>query len=277
MPEMLIEQGVAQVLGGRVAHDDEIGVRYGFTEDGRATLELPFASFLAEAGASRIGIGPLATILDSACGIGAMKALGFQESTATVDLRIDYLRDLSPGASCLVVATPVDVGGRPGAGMVMMRAEAWQKGGESPVAYAAGRFIRRRLPSGKAPPDRPLTFPPANAGDYRTLMGFTPDAAGLRMPFRPGLVGNGSLPSLHGGAIAAHMQQAACEALAAESGRPARLVSAHFSFLRFAGAADTVACAAITRLGASVASVEVTSRQESGRPTTRGMFTFVWS
>src|SRR3546814_7465168 len=106
-------------------------------------------------------------------------------------------------------------------------------------------------------------------------MGFVPDDAGLRMPFRPGLVGNGSLPSLHGGAVAAHLQQAACAALAAESRRPARLITAQFSFLRFAGAADTVARAMIERRGASVASVEVTSWQQAGRTTDRGMFTFV--
>src|SRR3546814_19420967 len=93
-------------------------------------------------------------------------------------------------------------------------------------------------------------------------MGFVPDDAGLRMPFRPGLVGNGSLPSLHGGAVAAHLQQAACAALAAESRRPARLITAQFSFLRFAGAADTVARAMIERRGPSVASVGVTRPEE---------------
>lgn len=276
MQQIPIEQGLARVLGGRIAHDDEIGVRYGLAADGRVMLELPYAAFLAGAGARHIGIGPLVTVLDSACGIGAMMALGFREGTATVDLRIDYLRDPSPETSCLVLTAPVDVGGQPEAGMVMMRAEARETSENTVLAHACGRFIRRRLPAVVAAADPPAASP-ATARDYDALMGFVPDRAGLRMPFRPGLVGNGSLPSLHGGAVAAHMQQAACAALAAESGRRARLITAHFSFLRFSGAADTVASAVIERRGASVAAVEVTSRQDPGRATARGMFTFVWT
>ncbi|HLT79241.1 MAG TPA: acyl-CoA thioesterase domain-containing protein [Ferrovibrio sp.] len=270
-----IEQGLARVLGGRIAHDDEIGVRYSLSADGRRTmLDLPFAPFLTEAGADHIGIGPLATVLDSACGIGAMVALGFRESTATVDLRIDYLRDLSPGVSCQVEAGAVDVGGQPEAGMVMMRAEARDKGTNAIIAHATGQFIRRRLPEGDLSAEAPPPAATTNAPDYRSLMGFVSEPAGLRMPFRPGLVGNGSLPSLHGGAIAAHMQQAACEALDTGSGRRARLTTAHFSFLRFAGGADTVASSVVERVGASVASVRVTSSQPPDRVVARGVFTF---
>src|SRR3546814_8165133 len=79
------------------------------------------------------------TALDSACGIGAMMALGFREGTATVELRVDYLRAPSPEASCLVLTAPADVGGRPEAGRVMMRAEARETGGNSALAHAAGR------------------------------------------------------------------------------------------------------------------------------------------
>ena len=271
-----IEQGLARVLGGRIAHDDEIGVRYALSDDGRARLKLPFAPFLTAAGEECIGIGPLVTVLDSACGIGAMLAMGFREGTATVDLRVDYLRAPSAGASCMVTAMPVDVGGQPEAGMVMMHAEAREMTGGDVLAHATGRFIRRRLPApGKAPSLPPALSKPT-AADYPALMGFAPEGAGLRMPFRPGLVGNGSLPSLHGGAVAAHLQQAACSALAVESRRPARLVTGHFSFLRFAGAADTLASAVIERRGASVASVEAASWQEPGRATARGVFTFAW-
>jgi acyl-coenzyme A thioesterase PaaI-like protein len=272
-----IERGVAQVLRGRIAHDDEIGVRYGVAEDGRTVLELPFSPILVEAGAGHIGTGPLVTVLDSACGIGAMLALEFREGTATVDLRVDYLRDLSPGASCLVVAMPADVDGQPEAGMVTMRAEARETGTECAVAHAVGRFIRRRLPAGGAAADVPPAPPLATAADYGALMGFVPEDTGLRMPFRAGLVGNGSLPSLHGGAVAAHMQAAASAALAARRARPARLITAHFSFLRFTGAADTLASATVELLGASVASVRVTSRQDAGRVTAQGQFTFVWA
>ena len=269
-----IDQGLAQVLGGPIAHDDEIGVRYRVSADQRVVLELPYAPFLAAAGENHIGVGALVTVLDSACGVGTMMAMGYREGTATVDLRIDYLRDPAPEAGCYVVAQAVHVGGAPGSGMVMMRAEARETRSESLLACATGAFVRRRL-SAPAPGERHI-FPAvlSTAPDYRSLMGFVSDAAGLRMPFRPGLVGNGSLPSLHGGAVAAHLQQAACDALATGNGRPARLTTAHFSFLRFAGAADTLAQVAIDRLGASVASVRAKSSQDTRRMVARGVFTF---
>src|SRR3546814_19286672 len=79
-----------------------------------------------------------------------MMALGFREGTATVDLRVDYLRAPSPEASCLVLTAPADVGGRPEARMVLMRAEARAPGGNNALAHAAGRFIRTRLAAGEA-------------------------------------------------------------------------------------------------------------------------------
>ncbi|MCW0234287.1 MAG: PaaI family thioesterase [Ferrovibrio sp.] len=271
-----IDQGLAQVLGGPIAHDDEIGVRYRRSADQRVVLELPYAPFLAEAGEAWIGVGPLATVLDSVCGIGAMAAMGYRESTATVDLRIDYLRDPAPETGCYVAAQAVHVGGEPEAGMVMMRAEARETGSETLLACATGEFIRRRLPKLEPRRGHGAVAAMSTAPNYRGLMEFVSQPDGLRMPFRPGLVGNGSLPSLHGGAVAAHLQRAAGEAVAKErSGRPARLTTAHFSFLRFAGTADTLAQAEIDHLGASVASVRVTSTQEVGRVIARAACTFL--
>ncbi len=271
-----IDQGLAQVLGGPIAHDDEIGVRYRLSADQRVVLELPYAPFLAEAGETCIGVGPLATVLDSVCGIGAMAAMAYRESTATVDLRIDYLRDPAAETGCYVVAQAVHVGGQPEAGMVMMRAEAREIGSETLLACATGEFIRRRLPEPAPRQGHGAVAALSTAPNYRRLMEFVSRPDGLRMPFRPGLVGNGSLPSLHGGAVAAHLQGAAGEAVAKErSGRPARLTTAHFSFLRFAGAVDTLAQAELDRLGASVASVRVTSTQGAGRVIARAACTFL--
>ncbi|WP_026381948.1 PaaI family thioesterase [Afifella pfennigii] len=272
-----IEASLVRVMQGRIAHDDELGVRYGVTKEGGVSVELPFAPFLSDPGQRHVGVGPLVTILDSVCGIGTMMALDFRESTATVDLRVDYLRSPAEGASCRAVARPVEIGGRPGAGMVMMRAEVCEADGREPFAHAVGRFIRRRLPNVPALRCLPPSRPRATAPDYRVLMGFAPaEDGGLLMPYRPGLVGNGSLPSLHGGAVAAHLQQAACDAVAARSERPARLATAHFSFLRFAGAADTVAAVTVERLGASVACVRAVSCQEPGRAAASGVFTFIF-
>lgn len=269
-----IERGLVRTLRGRIAHDDELGIRYGADAAGSTRLELPFTPSLAAPGTDRISSGALVTALDSACGIGAMQALRFGESTATVDLRIDFLRHPASHASCIVTAAPVDIGGRPGAGMIMMSAEAREVESGILIAHAIGQFIRRPLPQGSVPDAEDLPpSPRRDAPDYRALMGFRSEPDGLRMPFRPGLIGNGALPSLHGGAIAAHMQEAASEALATASATPARLTSAHFTFLRFGKDADTVATAVIEHMGTSVASVRVTSRQAPDRVIARAVIT----
>ena len=121
--------------------------------------------------------------------------------------------------------------------------------------------------------------PLREARDYAALMAFRASGAGrVVLPFRPGLVGNGSLPSLHGGAVAAHLQECGCRYLAAqrEGAAPLALVTAHFSFLRFGRSADVEARAVPVRLGRGTATVEVDALQDGAedRPIARAVLTF---
>src|SRR3546814_11211344 len=76
MQQIPNEQGLARVLGGRLAHDDAIGVRYGLADDGRVTLELPYAPVMAGAGARPIRLGTLVTPLHTASGLCATMRAG---------------------------------------------------------------------------------------------------------------------------------------------------------------------------------------------------------
>lgn len=275
-----IELGLARTMRGRIRHDDELGVRYGGDAGGAVTLTLEDASFLRDGSAGgAIGTGPMATILDSACGVAAMARLEFREAVATVDLRLDFLRPPEPGKGIVAAARVAEILGQPGRGSVVVRAEARHAGDPSMplLAVAVGRFIRRPLgeasPPGSVPPPGPL----AVGDSYDTLMGFRRGGDGaVVMPFRPGLVGNGSLPSLHGGAIAAHLQESARMALGAAASTPFTLATAHFTYLRFGASEDVVARPEVVRAGVNTASVHVTSyQQDAQRPIATGAFTFL--
>lgn len=273
-----ISQGLLRTLRGPIRHDAELGIRYGAAPDGRLALALPWAPFLAQGGdEGAISSGALATLVDTISGIASMATLDFRESVATIDLRIDYVRDPERGAGCVASAWPVEVIGSEGRGSVLMRAEVRPEGGGDLIALGFGRFIRRPLPSaGDGGSKLPPPNGPAIAADYPSMMGFSEDEDGrLTMAYRPGLVGNPSLPSVHGGAVAAHLQAAAEAAVEKACPGGMRLATATFGFLRFAGAADLHAESDVDRLGASVAYVRARSWQTPDELNATGTFTFV--
>lgn len=277
MPEV-IEAGLTRTLKGRIAHDDELGIEYSQRESGELVLRLPWGPHLTGGGGGAgISVGPLAVVLDTICGIGAMAALGFDEVVATLDLRIDYARQFNDVSDCLVACRPVDILGQAENGGVLMQAEAKNAQDGSVLAYAFGRFIRRSLRNSETSRSRIAAQGRREpAESYTELMRFQDAGDGtLLMPFRPGIIGNGSLQSIHGGALAAHLQAAA--QLAVDTARPGtmRLATASFNFLRFGCAAATMAKAEIERLGQSVASVRASSWQRAGRLNVTGQFTFV--
>lgn len=273
----MIEAGLAHTLKGRIAYDDELGIEYAVSDSGTLAFRLPWAPHLTEKDRpASIAAGPLVTLLDTICGIGAMAALDFAEAVATLDLRIDYVREADEGADCIATCWPVEVLGNAGNGTVLMRAQATQIGGGEVLAYASGRFIRRSLRNAGTP-SNPF-IPSAQhepAGSYAELMRFRHgEDNSITMPFRPSIIGNGSLPSLHGGALAAHLQRAAQQAVDAVRPRAMRLSTANFNFLRFGGPTDTIARAEIEHLGQSVGSVRAQAWQRAGTPNLTGLFTF---
>ncbi|MFA7428670.1 MAG: hotdog domain-containing protein [Rhodospirillaceae bacterium] len=275
-----IERGLARTMRGRIRHDDELGVRYGGDGDGLVTLTLDDAPFLREDRAGgAISQGPLATILDSVCGVAAMARLEFLEAVATVDLRLDYLRAPQPRRGIVAAAQVAEVLGEEGRGSVVVRAEVRHADDPvgAPLAAAVGRFIRRPLRDARQPVAEVPPGPLAVGDSYGALMGFRWDDDGsVVLPFRPGLVGNGSLPSLHGGAIAAHLQEAACMALARAASAPFTLATAHITYLRFGASEDVHARPEVVRAGVNTASVHVAAHQrDAGRPIAAGTFTFL--
>jgi uncharacterized protein (TIGR00369 family) len=91
----------------------------------------------------------------------------------------------------------------------------------------------------------------------------------LRLPFKPSLVGNASLPAIHGGVVASFMESAALLhlLLMLDEQRVPKSIDFSIDYLRSAHAEETYAACAVERLGRRVAQVQVRCWQrDQARP-----------
>lgn len=105
--------------------------------DGRAVMSMPYQEkFIGDPKTGIIHGGVVTTLLDSCCGAAVMTAGDPKLPTATIDLRIDYMRPAEPKqilvaeARCYRVTTSV----------VFVRATAHDGVKKIPVATATGAF-----------------------------------------------------------------------------------------------------------------------------------------
>lgn len=120
---------------------DEIG-------DGRAVISMPYNSQLV--GDPATGVihgGAVSALMDTCGGAAVMSHPEMPIATATIDLRIDYMRAAKPGqrirteASCYHVTRSV----------AFVRATAWDEDAERPVAAATGAFTFQRAQKSAKP------------------------------------------------------------------------------------------------------------------------------
>ena len=85
-----------------------------------------------------------------------------------------------------------------------------------------------------------------------------------RMRYSPMLIGNSSIPALHGGTLGALLESAAIFELLlrTQMERVPKIISINVDFLRSGRPQDTLAKATMTRLGRRVANLQVLAWQE---------------
>ncbi|MCI4661164.1 MAG: PaaI family thioesterase [Neomegalonema sp.] len=119
----------------------ELGMQFVSAGDGVASLAIPYDTRLI--GDPETGVihgGVVTTLLDTCGGMAVLSLDSKPTSTATLDLRIDYMRPAKPGQTLLAKATCY----RETRSVVFLRAVAYHDDLDKPVATAVGAFMVER-------------------------------------------------------------------------------------------------------------------------------------
>lgn len=132
---------IAQQFIEAIPHARALGMRVDKLGPGQAVISMPWAGHLV--GDPRNGVihgGVVSALMDTCCGAAVMTHPEAPRSTATIDLRIDYMRAATPRqritarAECYHMTRSV----------AFLRAVALDEEGEHPVATATGAFTAER-------------------------------------------------------------------------------------------------------------------------------------
>lgn len=121
----------------RVPHNEALGIRLSHCSRGKLSFVLPYASELVGNPATgEMHQGTLTVLLDAAAGSVVLTELEGHRRTATLDLRLDFLRPARAGADIRCDAWCLQVNDH----VATVRAVAYDQDASDPVAVATGSF-----------------------------------------------------------------------------------------------------------------------------------------
>lgn len=128
---------IAQQFIQAIPHSRALGMSIVSVGDGTAEMDMPYDDrFVGDPETGVIHGGAVSALMDTCCGTAAMAHPASPGGTATIDLRIDYMRPATPGqtirarAECYHITRTV----------AFVRATAMDDDCERPVASATGAF-----------------------------------------------------------------------------------------------------------------------------------------
>lgn len=119
---------LAQDLSMQFEAEDDVGVH----------IRLPFSERLLEAPEGSIHSAMISTLLDTASGAAVIAHPELSSMTATLNLRIDYLRAAAHRVDLIAAARVEFMSER----VVHVRAQCYEDGHVTPIAMAQGAFTR---------------------------------------------------------------------------------------------------------------------------------------
>lgn len=120
-----------------VPHATELGMTITQIGDGEAEITMPYDKrFVGDPQTGVIHGGAVSALIDTCCGAAVMSHPKSPSVTATINLRIDYMRAATPGQAVTAKATCYHVT----RSVAFVRATAVDDDTQNPVATAAGAF-----------------------------------------------------------------------------------------------------------------------------------------
>lgn len=141
MTDPATDPGAAQRFIEAIPHSKALGMRLEAIGDGKAVISMPYDErFIGDPSTGVIAGGAVSALMDTCCGAAVMSFPGAR-GTATLDLRIDYMRAAKPGqritarAECYHATRTV----------AFVRATAHDEDETLPVASASGAFTMQSV------------------------------------------------------------------------------------------------------------------------------------
>ena len=134
---MVDKAKVARQFIDAIPHARALGLTVTDIGNGTATMTMPYDEKLI--GDPRTGVihgGAVSAVMDTCCGAAVMCHHSAPGGTATIDLRIDYMRAAKPGQTIVTTATCFHITRN----VAFVRATAVDDDTDNPVAMATGSF-----------------------------------------------------------------------------------------------------------------------------------------
>jgi len=132
---------IAEAFLAALPHAKDLGLALVSVGEGTAALSMPWdEGLVGDPSTGVIHGGAVSALIDTTCGAAVMSHPENGGDTATLNLRIDYMRAARPGEGLVARATCYHVTRN----VAFVRAEALDGDGATPVATAAAAFTFTR-------------------------------------------------------------------------------------------------------------------------------------
>ncbi|AZV77745.1 PaaI family thioesterase [Parasedimentitalea marina] len=128
---------LARQFIGAIPHAQELGMVLENLGDGTAEISMPYdEKLIGDPDTGVIHGGAVSALMDTCCGAAVMCHPEAPGGTATIDLRIEYMRAATPGQTIMTKATCHHISRN----VAFVRAVALDDDRENPVATATAAF-----------------------------------------------------------------------------------------------------------------------------------------